>query len=46
MWLKLVIDEGLLPKEKVEPLLKEAKELTAIFISSRKTLNTGSNNKS
>ena len=36
-WLEFIIDEGLLKKELVEPLLKEADELTAIFISSRKT---------
>ncbi len=38
MWLELIIDEELLPKDKVIPLLKEANELTAIFVSSRKTL--------
>ncbi len=36
-WLEFIIDEKLLRKELVEPLLKEAEELTAIFISSRKT---------
>jgi four helix bundle protein len=36
-WLEFVIDEKLLNKELVEPLLKEADELTAIFVSSRKT---------
>lgn len=45
MWLELVTDEELLEKDKVLPFLKEAKELTAIFVSSRKTLNTSSNNK-
>ncbi|MCF8363497.1 MAG: hypothetical protein K9G70_12835 [Prolixibacteraceae bacterium] len=38
MWLELIIDEELLPKEKVIPLLNEANEITAIFVSSRKTL--------
>lgn len=37
-WLEFVIDEKLLRKVQVEPLLNEAKELTAIFISSRKTI--------
>ena len=37
LWLEFIIDEELLKKEKVAPLLKEADELTAIFISSRKT---------
>jgi len=32
-----VIDEQLLNKRKVTPLLEEAKELTKIFVSSRKT---------
>ncbi len=36
-WLEFIIDEGLLQKEKGTPLYKESKELTAIFISSRKT---------
>jgi four helix bundle protein len=36
-WLEFIIDEKLLKRELVEPLLKEADELTAIFISSRKT---------
>jgi four helix bundle protein len=44
MWLELIIDEELLEKDKVLPLLKEAEELTAIFVSSRKTLNSSSNN--
>jgi hypothetical protein len=35
--LEFIIDENLLKKELVEPLLKEAEELTAIFVSSRKT---------
>ena len=36
-WLEFLIDENLLKSNLVEPLLKEAKELTAIFIASRKT---------
>lgn len=36
-WLEFIIDEKLLKINLVEPLLKEADELTAIFISSRKT---------
>src|SRR5262245_25704782 len=34
-WLELIIEGGLLPLAKVEPLLKEAKELVAIMASSR-----------
>jgi len=36
-WLEFIMDEKLLKKNLVEPLLKEAEELTAIFASSRKT---------
>ena len=36
-WLEFITDEKLLEKERVADLLKEAKELTAIFVSSRKT---------
>src|SRR5438876_2008663 len=36
-WLQLLIDRGLLPSRRVQPLLKEANELTAIFVASRKT---------
>ncbi len=36
-WLEFIIDEGLMKKERVFDLLKEAQELTAIFIASRKT---------
>ncbi len=39
-WLEFIIDENLLKKNLVEPLLQEAVELTAIFASSRKTANT------
>ena len=36
-WLEFIIDEQLLKRTRVEPLLKEANELTAIFFASRKT---------
>ena len=36
-WLEFIMDEKLLKKNIVEPMLKEAEELTAIFASSRKT---------
>ncbi len=36
-WLEFTIDENLFEKDKIDPLLNEAKELTAIFISSRIT---------
>ena len=37
-WLEFIIDEKLLRKKQVEPLLNESKELTSIFVSSRKTI--------
>jgi four helix bundle protein len=36
-WLEFIIDERLLKRSHVEPILIEAGELRAIFISSRKT---------
>jgi len=36
-WMEFVIDEQLLNKAKVVPLLEEGRELTAMFVSSRKT---------
>jgi four helix bundle protein len=36
-WLELIIESGLMPKSKIESLLKEADELTAIFVSTNKT---------
>jgi hypothetical protein len=36
-WLAFIIDEKLLKRNLVEPLLFEAEELTAIFASSIKT---------
>jgi len=40
-WFQFIIDEQLLGKDRVLPLLREAEELTAIFISSRKTARKG-----
>ena len=37
-WMEFIIDENLLKNDLVDPLLKEGKELTSIFISSRKTV--------
>jgi len=36
-WLEYIIDERHLKSKLVEPLLNETKELTSIFVSSRKT---------
>ena len=38
-WLQFILDEGIIPEIKIKDLLQEATELTAIFISSRKTAN-------
>jgi four helix bundle protein len=37
LWLELISETGKLPARKVTPLLKEANELTAIFVASRRT---------
>jgi four helix bundle protein len=42
-WLEIIIESGLMKKELVEPLLKEADEIVAIVVSSKKTVK---NNKS
>jgi four helix bundle protein len=36
-WLELIIEGGLMPRDKVTPLLQEAEELVKIMASSRKT---------
>jgi four helix bundle protein len=36
-WLEFIVDEGLLGRSTVAPLLQEAGELTAIFMASRRT---------
>src|SRR5256885_5440469 len=36
LWLELIIDAKLLSQKRVQPLLDEANELVAIFVSSRK----------
>lgn len=36
-WLEFIIEENLIKKDLVAPLLCEAKELTSIFIATRKT---------
>jgi four helix bundle protein len=37
-WLEFIIDEQLKPEHLVQPLKKEAHELTSIFIASRRTI--------
>ena len=36
-WLVILMDENILPQELCRPFYREASELTAIFVSSRKT---------
>ena len=43
-WMEFIIDESLLTKRRVAPLLGEGEELTSIFIAARRT--TRSNSKS
>ena len=45
-WMELIVEGGLLPAKRVESLLTEANELTAIFFTSRRTTRTNSNPKS
>ena len=40
-WIEFLTDKNFKPKELVEKLMNEAQELTSIFVSSRKTLQTG-----
>ncbi len=40
-WLELIIEGEFLPRSKVDALLKEANEITAIMTSSRKTAEEG-----
>ncbi|MCG8698082.1 MAG: four helix bundle protein [Bacteroidales bacterium] len=43
-WLEFIIDEKLKAFDEVEPLHDEAKQLTSIFIASRKTATNNLNN--
>lgn len=37
-WIEFALDENIAASETANPLMKEAKELTAIFVASRKTI--------
>jgi four helix bundle protein len=37
LWLEMLGDSGVMPAEQLQPLLKEAHELTAIFAATRQT---------
>ena len=45
-WLDLAADYGVTPRQRLQPLIDEADELTAIFGASRKTARSRSNRKS
>lgn len=45
-WMELIIETGMLNKDKVEPLLREANEITAIVAASKKTVKSSINRKS
>jgi hypothetical protein len=36
-WLEFLADAGLVHRERLDPLINEARQLTAIFVSSRRT---------
>jgi len=42
-WLEVIDESKMLPRERVEPLLKKANELTAIFTASGKTAKSNIN---
>lgn len=42
-WLEFILEENLIKRDRIDSLLKEVSELTAIFVASRKTIQT--NNK-
>ncbi len=44
-WIEFLFDEGMLSENQVSTLMKEAKELASIFVASRKTMQTKTNNK-
>ena len=45
-WMELIIETGMLNKDKVEPLLRKANEITAIVAASKKTVKSSINRKS
>ena len=42
-WMEFILDENIIPEPKLKPLLTEGRELTAIFIQSRKTASSNPN---
>ena len=45
-WLEMLVETGTVPEERMAELLDEARQLTAIFVASRKTSKTKSNRQS
>ncbi|MEY2465619.1 MAG: hypothetical protein QOD03_140 [Verrucomicrobiota bacterium] len=46
LWMELLAESGIVPLRKLESLLDEANQLTAIVVASRKSVNKGTNQKS
>ena len=44
-WLELIVESGLMDEKLVAPLLKEANEITAIMVASKKTTREGMNDR-
>jgi four helix bundle protein len=44
-WMEVAVDAGMLPKELVAPLMDEANQITAMIVSSLKTLRGESPNR-
>lgn len=44
-WLELIIESGMMDETLVAPLLKEANEITAIMVASKKTARNGMGNR-
>jgi four helix bundle protein len=40
-WIELLVESGMMPGKRLEPLLNEAQELTRIFAASRRTASGG-----
>jgi four helix bundle protein len=40
-WLEMIVESGLMPAKRLEPLLQEAHEITAILAASRKSAGSG-----
>jgi four helix bundle protein len=46
LWMELLVEGGLVPKQRLSKLADEANQLTAIMVASRKSINKSGNQKS